>query len=114
MSHATKDQYRAWNRMREKHLEQQVIQNLRTLGFQVSKTSQPRPSMVTIGPPDLYVSHPRWGIRLWVELKVGKNQPTPAQLSWHRVEREAGGNVLVAWSWGEVQEELVRLGAPLS
>jgi hypothetical protein len=97
----------------EKAIEAEFIRNLHALGFQVTKTSQPRPSMITRGIPDLYASHPRWGIRLWIEVKAGSNQPSPHQIAWHKAEREAGGNVVTARSWSEVQDELVRLGAPI-
>jgi hypothetical protein len=40
------------DRRLEKEIEAEFIQNLRLLGFQVSKTSQPRPSMITLGIPD--------------------------------------------------------------
>lgn len=102
----------ATERRLEKHVEAEMIKNLRTLGFGVTKTSQPRSSMITIGTPDLYVVHPRYRIRLWIEVKSRERLPSLAQQEWHRVEREAGGNVLVAWSWRMVWDELVRLGYP--
>lgn len=97
----------------EKEIEAEFITNLSDLGFKVSKTSQPRPSMITRGVPDLYASHARWQIRLWIEVKAGDNGPSLHQLAWHKAEREAGGLVLVAWNWPEVTEELRRLGAPI-
>lgn len=102
------------DRRREKEIEAEIIRNLRALGFRVSKTSQPRASMMTEGIPDLYVVHERWRLRFWVEVKAGRGRPSPAQLAWHRAEREAGGHVLVAWNWSGVQAELLRMGAPLS
>lgn len=98
----------------EKEIEAEIIKNLRDLRFQVTKTSQPRPSKVTLGIPDLYASHERWQIRLWIEVKAGNNQPSVHQLAWHAQERASGGNVLVAWNWMQVFEEIVRLGAPLT
>jgi Holliday junction resolvase len=102
------------DRRREKEVEWEIIKNLREIGFQVSKTSQPRPSMITRGVPDLYAVHGRWRLRFWVEVKAGTNQPSADQLAWHQEERAAGGTVLVAWSWGEVLRELVRMGAPVT
>lgn len=101
------------DRRREKEIEAEIIKNLKTLGFGVTKTSQPRSSMISRGIPDLYCSSSRWGIRLWIEVKAGNNEPSFDQLVWHSQERAAGGNVLVAWSWMEVFDELIRLGAPL-
>lgn len=101
-------------RLPEKQIEADIIQALRRMAFKVTKTSQPRPSKVTIGIPDLYASHPHWKVRLWIEVKAGKNVPTPAQLAWHQEERDAGGVVLVAYSVTDVLNELRRLGAPIT
>jgi predicted signal transduction protein with EAL and GGDEF domain len=97
----------------EKEIEAEIIRNLALLGFQVSKTSQPRPSMLTLGIPDLYAVHARWRLRFWVEVKRPGNGPSPAQLAWHEAEREAGGCVLIARSWSDVQRALVKMGAPI-
>lgn len=101
------------DRRPEKQIEAEIIRNLRILGFGVTKTSQPRPSMMTLGVPDLYAVHAGWRLRFWVEVKAGTNQPSPAQLAWHAQERAAGGHVLVAWSWSDVQREVARMGAPI-
>lgn len=98
----------------EKMIERDIILALRRLQFGVTKTSQPRPSMVTLGIPDLYAHHPRWGIRLWIEVKAPGNKPSDTQAAWHQAEREAGGVVLVAYSVADVVDELRRLGAPLT
>ncbi len=98
----------------EKVIEAEIVRNLRTLGFGVTKTSQPqRARGVTLGVPDLYASHERWRLRLWIEVKAGDNRPSPAQLAWHAQERASGGTVVVAWSWSDVQRELAVMGAPL-
>lgn len=102
------------DRRREKEIEAEMITNLRDLGFKVSKTSQQRASKVTVGIPDLYASHARWQIRLWIEVKAGDNRPSLEQQLWHEAERAAGGTVLVAWNWRDVTAELLRLGAPIS
>ena len=97
----------------EKRVEADIIGALRTLGFAVTKTSQPRPSMLTIGVPDLYAAHPRWGLRLWIEVKRPGGKPTAQQVAWHRCERLAGGTVLVLDSVAAMLAELKRLGAPI-
>lgn len=97
----------------EKHIEADIIGALRTMGFAVTKTSQPRPSMLTRGVPDLYAAHPRWGLRLWIEVKRPGEKPTLHQVAWHRSERLAGGTVLVADSVGAVVEALRKMGAPI-
>jgi hypothetical protein len=97
----------------EKHVEADIIRALRAMGFAVTKTSQPRPSMLTRGVPDLYAAHPRWGLRAWIEVKRPGEKPSPDQVAWHRCERLAGGTVLVADSVAAVVEALKKMGAPL-
>ena len=98
----------------EKAIERDVINAAETLGFAVSKTSQPqRPVGMTVGIPDLYMAHPRWRLRLWVECKGPGNTPTEAQRAWHDTEREAGGNVCVVTSVADLIENLKAMGAPL-
>jgi hypothetical protein len=49
-----------------------------------------------IGFPDLLLWHPRHGIAA-IELKVGRNRPTPEQLAVLRSLEAAGAKVLIAW-----------------
>lgn len=98
----------------EKHIEAEIIYNLRTLGFMVTKTSQPRPSMLTRGIPDLYAAHPKWGVRFWIEVKRPGKAPSVWQRVWHQIERDAGGSVIVATSTGDVLDHLRGLGVPIS
>lgn len=97
----------------EKRLQWEIRRALETLGFDVTSTSQPQRAMMTAGIPDLYVRHPGWQIRLWIEVKAGRNKPTPAQLAWHEAERAAGGVVVVAYSVEDVLRVLVEMGAPI-
>lgn len=97
----------------EKAIEADLITALRRMGFRVTKTSQPRASMVTPGIPDLYAVHPAWGLRVWVEVKAPGGKVSHAQAVWHEGERAAGGTVLVIRSVGELVEELRALGAPI-
>jgi hypothetical protein len=102
-------------RPKEKDVEAGIVRALRTVGCDVTKTSQPRASMITAGVPDLYVQHRAWRLRLWVEVKRDeKAKPTQHQLEWHAREREAGGAVVVAWSVEQVLGALVEMGAPLT
>jgi hypothetical protein len=99
----------------EKRVEADCIKALKTMGFYVSKMSQPqRARGMSRGIPDLYAAHPRWQIRTWIEVKAGKGKPSAYQLAWHRGEREAGGNVTVVWSVADLVAELRKLGAPLA
>jgi hypothetical protein len=100
--------------MTEKAIEANIIRALRTLGFAVTKTSQPRASMISRGVPDLYACHPVWQIRFWCEVKRPGQRPTAHQLAWHAAERAAGGTVVVATSVADVLLELGRLGAPIA
>ena len=103
----------------EKRVERATINALRTLGFRVTKTSQPRRTMMTTGVPDLYASHTRYRLRVWIEVKhEGRRREkhgglSPDQLAWIRDEREAGGLVIVAYSLADVVAELKKMGAPL-
>lgn len=98
----------------EKQIEADIIKALRTLGFLVSKTSQPRASMMTPGIPDLYAAHPRWRLRLWIEVKAPKGRTSPQQDLWHAIERDSGGTVIIARSTSDLVTELQKLGAPLA
>lgn len=56
------------------------------------------------GVPDLMLPLPRltpgcerYG--LFIELKVGRNKPTTAQVEWHAYLRDAGYEVAVCWGW---------------
>jgi len=97
----------------EKRVQWQIIRALQALGCDVTSTSQPQRAMMTPGIPDLYIRHPRWGIRLWVEVKAGRNRATPAQRAWIDAELEAGGHAIVAYGVEDVLRELIRLGAPI-
>lgn len=70
-------------RQPEKKIEAEIIAGMQTLGFAVTKTSQPRPSMMTRGVPDLYVQHPLWKIRLWIEVKTPTGKLSQHQVAWH-------------------------------
>lgn len=98
-----------WQR-KEKAIEAEIIDNLRTLGFLVTKTSQPRPSLITRGVPDLYAAHPKWAVRFWIEVKRPGNVPSAYQTAWHQTERAAGGSVVVAHSTAEVLDHIRSLG----
>ena len=53
----------------EKVVQRGIVQLFRSVGCSVSSTSQYRPSMVTPGMPDLYVTHPTCGVWFWFEVK---------------------------------------------
>lgn len=98
----------------EKHIEAGIVRDLRALGCAVTKTSQHgKPLGMTEGLPDLYASHPRWQIRLWIEVKTARGRLRPAQADWHARERAAGGTVIVARSTADVIGAFRALGAPI-
>src|SRR5512136_52723 len=98
----------------EKAVQRAIVRGLRTLGMTVQDLTQPRRTMMPAGLPDLLAWHTGWKIHLWIEVKAGRNMPSPAQLAWHHEARAVGMNVTLAWSLGDVLDELVRLGAPIT
>lgn len=55
---------------------------------------------VKAGVPDIHLPVPRGKYAgLWIEMKAGKNKPTPAQVYWHALLREVGHRVEVCYSW---------------
>src|SRR5690606_21130381 len=97
----------------EKRLQLEIRRALETLGFDVTSTSQPQRAMMTAGIPDLYARHPRWKLRLWIEVKTPKGRIRPAQAAWIEAERAAGGHAIVARSLADVIEALKEIGAPI-
>lgn len=97
----------------EKRLQHQIRRALETLGFDVTSTSQPQRAMMTAGIPDLYARHPRWKLRLWIEVKTPRGRIRPAQAAWIEAERAAGGHAIVARSLDDVLTALRELGAPI-
>lgn len=97
----------------EKRLQHQIRRALETLGFDVTSTSQPQRAMMTAGIPDLYARHPRWKLRLWIEVKTPRGRVRPAQAAWIEAERAAGGHAIVARSLGDVLDALRAAGAPI-
>lgn len=97
----------------EKEVEHAVDQALLQLGFDVTRISQARESNQTPGIPDRYARHPRWGLRVWIEVKAGRNTLSRYQKAWHAAERAAGGHVLTVWSVEDLLIGLRALGAPI-
>src|SRR5690606_35729707 len=69
--------------------------------------------MMTAGIPDLYARHPRWKLRLWIEVKTPRGRVRPAQAAWIEAERAAGGHAIVARSVSDVLDALREAGAPI-
>jgi hypothetical protein len=101
-------------RLPEKEVEADIDRTLKALGFEVTRFSQPRASKQTLGIPDRYARHARLGLRLWIEVKAGKNRLSRHQEAWHVAERAAGGHVVTVWSVQDLVEELRALGVPLT
>src|SRR5690606_18781106 len=97
----------------EKRLMWQAKRALEQLGCDVTLFSQPFRARQTRGIPDMYVRHPRWRVRLWVEWKAGRNDTTAHQAAWIAAERAAGGHAIVARSLEDVLRALRELGAPI-
>ena len=97
----------------EKRLMWRAKRELEKLGFDVTLFSQPFRALQTRGIPDMYIRHPRWKIRLWIEWKAGKNKTTPHQAAWIAAENAAGGHAIVARSLCDVLDALRQAGAPI-
>ena len=61
---------------------------------------------VRAGVPDLFLAYPNAAgyHGLWIEMKVGKNRPTPAQWEWIEALEGYGYAVAVCWGMEEAQE----------
>jgi hypothetical protein len=103
----------------EKAVQKDVVDNLRALGFFVITTSQAKQSHVTPGTPDVYCAHSKFGVQLWIEMKAPhrRNQRnggvTDDQLMWQLRARAAGVDVIVAYGWTDVANELRKRGVPV-
>ena len=97
----------------EKRLQWEIRRELQKLGCEVCDMTQPRATMLPLGLPDLYARHPRWKLRLWIEVKTPRGRVRPAQAAWIEAERAAGGHAIVARSVGDVLDALRDLGAPI-
>jgi len=54
------------------------------------------------GVPDLAIPAPNKTFSaLYIELKIGKNKPTPKQLEWHKMLREYGNCVFVSYNFDD-------------
>lgn len=87
----------------ESEWQQQVIDLAQLLGWNhlhvrrsIGKKKQWTTSTNRKGWPDLFLWHPRHGCAA-IELKAGKNQPTPEQLEVLTELAAAGVTTLVAW-----------------
>ena len=107
--------------MNEKHLERDVVKAIRQLGGEVDEFSQRRPgkcrecgsalyagSQQTLGIPDLRALFPRKHMILWLEIKWGKNKPSPEQNQWLTRECLLGNPATVIYS---INDLLWTLGA---
>ena len=93
----------------EKEVERGIIELLRTLGFSVYKTSQPRVPLVTSGIPDLLVFGPDSDPQFFfVEVKTERKGSAlrPSQLEFQAECQRAGIDYFVwrssaegCWGW---------------
>jgi hypothetical protein len=71
---------------------------------------------VRSGVPDLFLAFVQaedWTTEhvwpgLWIEMKVGRNKPTEAQLWWHEQLREQGYRVEVCYNWIEAWNTIMQ------
>lgn len=109
--------------MSEKELERAVIDNLRNINAEVDEFSQRRPgkckkcgepvysgTQQTLGIPDLRVVFARQKVTLWLELKWGKNKPSPDQVVWLTRECLRGTPATVIYSMEDLAWVLGAIG----
>lgn len=96
--------------------ERSIVSAARTLGFAVFSFAQGyRPdhsTRQTKGIPDLYLVHPKRGLRLWWETKAPGRTRTDSQERFAGIVSEAGGEV----RWGDFEDfldQLEEMGFPL-
>lgn len=89
----------------EKKIQWAIIRNLRMLGFHVTSFSQPFRARQTLGIPDLFVSHRRYG-QWWIEVKAPGNTLTIDQRQWAANATANGVKVMTAWSLQDVLDAL--------
>lgn len=77
----------------ERQLQRRVVDAAQALGWTVYHPQYSIGS--TPGYPDLTLVSPAHQLVLWIELKVGTNQPTAAQVEWLRTLHMAGQHVAV-------------------
>ena len=64
---------------------------------------------VKAGVPDISLPWPAGGKHgLFIEMKYGKNRPTPAQRDWLAYLQSAGYAVAVCYSWQEAVDVILR------
>lgn len=95
---------------RESDFEQDVDARLEALGFEITRLSQPRASKQTPGISDRYVRHVGRKMRIWIEIKWGRNELTPQQKRWQQTERDAGGDAIAIWTMQDLEDELRHRG----
>lgn len=86
----------------EKQIEAGILKTLRKLLWTVYKMSQPRATMVSEGPADLFVCG--YGANGWLEVKTQKGSQSDAQLWFERDVTENGGRYAVVRSEHEAVE----------
>jgi hypothetical protein len=96
--------------MKEKQVEHHIVQAIRQLGGEVDSFSQPRNTMQTPGIPDLRAVFPAARTAVWLEVKQGKNKPTPHQIAWLTRECLMGSPATVVYGVNDLVWALVQLG----
>jgi hypothetical protein len=96
--------------MKEKQVEGYIIEAIYALGGAVDKFSQPRNTMQTPGIPDLRAVFPDARMAVWLEVKAGKNTPSPHQQAWLTRECLIGSPATVVYSISDLLWALVQFG----
>jgi hypothetical protein len=110
--------------MSEKDLERSIVKLCKLYGLDVDEFSQRRQgrchgcgrriyagSQQTVGIPDLRIVHSE--LVVWLEVKFGKNKPSPVQVEWMNREIAGGRYACPVWSIDDVIFALARLGVPM-
>ncbi len=100
-------------------IQKQIIDYLKVTGFIVFRMNAGKGRynqyLAPNGTPDLLAvkKHRKKPLQVWLEIKAGKNKPTPEQLAMHKKLRAAGQIVITVRSLDDVREWVEPIRPPI-
>ena len=92
-----------------KHPELRLLYHIPNEGKRSARQgARMRAEGLRAGVPDICLPVPRGGYSaLYIELKAGRNKPTPDQLAWLDALDKAGNKTAVCWGWQSASKAVV-------